>query len=637
MRNHSFCRSLLSLLLCLVALFGLKSEVGSTPLLDSTSGSNTNSSSVAEFWIEGSGQQIIAGKLLALVRTNVLTIFGTNLIPNASRVLVNGQETILSPAQQHWSKTLSVRPGLNRIIVDILDSTGNLLASTNKPVVFESSAFAVGGLLASNTTWTSSMGIIHITNNIVIPVGGSLSIARGTVILFDGSYSIVGTNAAVTIAGTSVEPILLAPADGESPWNALSVAGSQASLVLKNAEIISGLVDISEGASGLLEDGYLHDYVVGFTPIIQVLSASSFIERRCHVARYFEHSIGLTSALFEDCLFEHVYGDGIDFDGGMPGSIIRRCTVRHGNAPGVDAIDLGAFGAVPTVGVLIEECLIYDFPYDKGVSVGEVCREVVVRNCVIYEVDSAIAVKDSSFVTAYNNTIVDAKVGFNLYEKNPGLRGGHARTFNNVLWNNATVVGATNDSTISIDYSVVAHPLPLGMNNINLDPLFVRPALKDFRLATNSPALGSGLGGTNIGALLPAGSLLTDDDHDKVPDVWELANGLDPFQARDARGDSDADGVTNQQEFIAGTNPQSASSVLKITKVNRPQGKIAFDFMAAPDRTYSVLYRDAAERGSWTKLQDISVSSVGRLVEINDATLKSVPVRFYHIVTPAIP
>lgn len=46
-----------------------------------------------------------------------------------------------------------------------------------------------------------------------------------------------------------------------------------------------------------------------------------------------------------------------------------------------------------------------------------------------------------------------------------------------------------------------------------------------------------------------------DDDDDGMPDVWELAHGLDTVQASDAT--TDADGVSNLQEYLADTDPNS--------------------------------------------------------------------------------
>ena len=45
-----------------------------------------------------------------------------------------------------------------------------------------------------------------------------------------------------------------------------------------------------------------------------------------------------------------------------------------------------------------------------------------------------------------------------------------------------------------------------------------------------------------------------DTDKDGIPDVWELANGLDP-QKDDTAADKDGDGRTNLEEYNAGTDP----------------------------------------------------------------------------------
>jgi len=52
----------------------------------------------------------------------------------------------------------------------------------------------------------------------------------------------------------------------------------------------------------------------------------------------------------------------------------------------------------------------------------------------------------------------------------------------------------------------------------------------------------------------------TDDDNDGLPDVWEIANNLDPLDSADASVDADADGLTNLQEYAAGSNPGNPDS-----------------------------------------------------------------------------
>lgn len=51
-----------------------------------------------------------------------------------------------------------------------------------------------------------------------------------------------------------------------------------------------------------------------------------------------------------------------------------------------------------------------------------------------------------------------------------------------------------------------------------------------------------------------------DSDNDQMPDVYELANGLDPLDASDQRADPDGDGFTNLEEFRFGTDPNVADA-----------------------------------------------------------------------------
>ncbi|MFT6045144.1 MAG: hypothetical protein ACI9WC_000843 [Arenicella sp.] len=49
-----------------------------------------------------------------------------------------------------------------------------------------------------------------------------------------------------------------------------------------------------------------------------------------------------------------------------------------------------------------------------------------------------------------------------------------------------------------------------------------------------------------------------DSDNDQMPDDYEIANGLDPFNSFDQQGDPDGDGFSNLEEFLFGTDPNIA-------------------------------------------------------------------------------
>lgn len=51
-----------------------------------------------------------------------------------------------------------------------------------------------------------------------------------------------------------------------------------------------------------------------------------------------------------------------------------------------------------------------------------------------------------------------------------------------------------------------------------------------------------------------------DSDNDGLPDGWEQENDLDPMDPSDANADPDGDGLTNQEEFEHGTDPNDGDS-----------------------------------------------------------------------------
>jgi hypothetical protein len=127
---------------------------------------------------------------------------------------------------------------------------------------------------------------------------------------------------------------------------------------------------------------------------------------------------------------------------------------------------------------------------------------------------------------------------------------------------------------------------------------------------------------------LAAPSANADSDNDGLPDAWEI--GVFGSLANDGSGDADGDGMTNLAEYLAeylaGTDPTRADSVLRLELVDSaPVRHLIYPGSLKP---LTVEYRDSLGAGQWTSLQTQSTESDGRPSSLDSA---SVTQRFYRI------
>ena len=123
-----------------------------------------------------------------------------------------------------------------------------------------------------------------------------------------------------------------------------------------------------------------------------------------------------------------------------------------------------------------------------------------------------------------------------------------------------------------------------------------------------------------------------DSDGDGLPDIWESANGLSP-NFNEAALDYDADGLTNLQEYLAGTHPLDASSYLSIQALSSPEG-IRLRFRAAAGRSYKIQYCEALADHQWTTLTNVAAQITDNTVEIPETWPAGAAGRFYRLSTP---
>jgi alpha-tubulin suppressor-like RCC1 family protein len=93
---------------------------------------------------------------------------------------------------------------------------------------------------------------------------------------------------------------------------------------------------------------------------------------------------------------------------------------------------------------------------------------------------------------------------------------------------------------------------------------------------------------TNNNTVSAAVQLALDSDGDGIPDDWELANGLNPFDPTDAARDDDGDGISNLAEFHARTNPRDRNSFLRMATIGGSVGGIQVGWASEANRLFTV-------------------------------------------------
>ena len=142
----------------------------------------------------------------------------------------------------------------------------------------------------------------------------------------------------------------------------------------------------------------------------------------------------------------------------------------------------------------------------------------------------------------------------------------------------------------------------------------------------------------NASALVQTDELLPglDSDGDGLPDAWELTHfGTLSFGPND---DTDGDGATNLQEYLAGTDPNDPASVLAITSYTTAPGGTATTLTWRSVMTRNYVIEQSLDLKSWFD------SGLGLIAPAGPATTEAFPhpyspSRFFrvHAVNPLAP
>jgi hypothetical protein len=104
-----------------------------------------------------------------------------------------------------------------------------------------------------------------------------------------------------------------------------------------------------------------------------------------------------------------------------------------------------------------------------------------------------------------------------------------------------------------------------------------------------------------------------DADADGMDDNWETRFALDPTAA-DGGLDADQDGAANLAEYLAGTDPRSSTSCLRLLVVRDGADHFILQFASALGRIYQIQTSDNLPSGAWSA-DGQTLSGTGAVVE----------------------
>ncbi len=359
---------------------------------------------------------------LAYTTSPALTLFGDSHAVNTRKVLVNGSSATRVAWQARWTNTVSLHPGVNRVLVQSIDANDVEFERATVDVWYDDSTItSVAGAIAADTVWTAANGPYQVTANLTVNSGVTLTIQPGTTVwLGSGVNLTVANGGRLNAEGTDTARIRFAAVPGAGNWGGIVINGSANS---PESRIAFAHLDGNNSTAIDVADGtaFLSHLTFGNTGRQYLaLDRASFIVEDCvfpAITGSFEptHGTGGIKAggrgIFRRNYFGRVqgYNDALDFTGGnRPGPILQVLNnVFMGSDD--DLLDLDSTDAWVEGNIFLHTHRKGTPDSASAVSGGadnaDTSQITIVRN-LFFDVDQAANAKQGNFYTMVNNTVV---------------------------------------------------------------------------------------------------------------------------------------------------------------------------------------------------------------------------------------
>jgi hypothetical protein len=387
----------------------------------------------------------------------------------------------------------------------------------------------LSGTLTVNLTLTAAGSPWRVTADVIVPANVTLTIEPGAVVHFDPSAGIkVQAGGRLSAAGTDEARITMTRTPGSSsPWDGIEFDRTMADNVLSHADMTWGdaqneviLVQYSKlridhttwnNTTKIVIEVSHPSLWVGNSVFPAVEGQEAIHGSVIRDAEYlvlegntFGRPTGYNDVIdFSDCrrpgpvlevygnVFEGGGDDGLDLDGcdaHIEGNVFMNFHKANGTTSTSNAVATGVYdGYSPSV--------------------------VAARNLFV-DNDHAILLKEDVFLRADNNVFVNcavAAINFGEWPDRTVDPGKGAVLEGNIFWNNGSAFEnqsaqpGKKDPVIEMNRCDAPADIHyLGTGNVDVDPKFVDPG-NNFHLLPDSPLLGRGPNGLDMGAYVPAG------------------------------------------------------------------------------------------------------------------------------------
>ncbi len=312
-----------------------------------------------------------------------------------------------------------------------------------------------------------------VNNTVTINEGSTVQFEKGCTILFDNAqtFHVLGI---LILSGTSNDSIYLSSSTQNTYWG--PIVSDNGTLVF-SYNVISSVKKIISSNHGIIKIN---------NSKIKTIAGSDGDDG---ISVHYVDTLKILNSELEGAPTGGKI-DGIDADG-VSYSLISGNIIK--NWPD-DGIDIGT----GSQNIYIINNTISN--NDCGISIGE-NSNVYVENNVIYDNAIGIQSHNGSISICNQNTLVGNHYSLQPYHGSDANTGGTINIINSIM--SSALYLDYNDqinSVVDIAYCLSDTDILIGVGNIYSDPLFCSAEQFDYTLSQNSPCVGTGENGANMGA-----------------------------------------------------------------------------------------------------------------------------------------